>query len=101
GGVHFDSREFCCVVGEVVGGLHPGRVERAFPYCGGEGGGAKVDSGRVVGGKHEVEASARVRERQAGWRTRRRAKVICGAWENSSGAAQLQKTFDSQPLLRG
>lgn len=30
-GVHFDSVEFRRVVGEVVGGLHLGWVERAFP----------------------------------------------------------------------
>jgi hypothetical protein len=66
GGVHFDGREFCGVVGKVVGGLHAGGIERAFPSCGCEGGGAEVDAGRVVGGRHVVEASARVKERQDG-----------------------------------
>src|SRR4029077_16024543 len=38
GGVHFDGREFCGVVGEVVGGLHSLGIERAFPSGGCEGG---------------------------------------------------------------
>jgi hypothetical protein len=66
GRVHFDGVKFCGVVGEVVGGLHSLGIERAFPSRGCEGGGAEVDAGRVVGGRHVVEASARVKERQAG-----------------------------------
>jgi len=33
GRVHFHGVEFRGVVGEVVGGLHPCRIERAFPSC--------------------------------------------------------------------